>query len=104
MIHSTTLTRQAIAPSSETGFERATREQLRIGIPIEDLLTNEFPECADQLQAAILTGDAALIGKVVLAVRNAYAERLANHAEFGGSLKLPFAAAAASKVIAGARS
>lgn len=67
----------------------------------QDLL-DELAEAEVPLTAALQTGDAVLVGKVVLAIRKSYAERLMQHHE-GWDIKTQSASETATAVLAGVR-
>lgn len=73
----------------------------RARVDYQDLL-DELGDAEAQVTAAIATGDAALIGGVVLAVRDAYIERLIKHHE-GWDIKTQSASETATAVLAGVR-
>ncbi len=64
------------AAESEAQFSNRAAEVLRT-LPARDVL-DELYDVQDQLQIAIRRGDAELIGRIVLAVRSNYAERVAS--------------------------
>lgn len=84
---------EALAPS-ESRFQAATRQHLH-SLDWSDVI-DELADCDDAMNAAMAKGDAALIGRIVLAVRAAYAARLANR-ELGEPYLLPWAQEVAAR-------
>ena len=74
-------------------------ERMRLAETMEgDDLTSELHECGDLLLSAVKTGDAALIGRIVLAVNDAWLNRCAAKAA-GFEVKAVYAQDAATQVL-----
>lgn len=72
----------------------------KLSITVPDLLS-ELHDAEAQLATAIQRNDAAMIGRIVLAVRHALANRLACRELYRDPIKLPSAAEAAAMAMVG---
>ena len=74
-------TAQALYEAANRGVTKAQFEsraaEVARSLPVRDVL-DELYDVQEQLQVAIRRGDAELIGRIVLAVRSNYAERVAS--------------------------